>query len=227
MLLKVCGATTEHDIALLARTRTDWAGLWHGVPGGHADLTRPRLTALAATARTHGLRPVVVTLLDDPDRLRRAVTESGADCVQLHGFLPPRQLAVVRRALPHTTLVKVLHVTRGRVLEHAWISAYRDCGADIFLFDSLGDDGKVGSTGTPLDGSAAATALDRVDCPFLLAGGLSTPDLGPYQDLLRHPGLLGIDMDTAARDDEGHYDPVRIDRTASAWRKEFQRARIS
>ncbi len=225
MLLKVCGATSEADLSLLARTPANWTGLWYGVTDGHADLPLPRLAALAAQARAHGLKPVVVTLLDDPGLLRRAVDESAADTVQLHGFLPPRQLAAVRRALPHTTLVKVLHVARGRVLEHAWIPAYQQCGADVFLFDSLGDDGRVGSTGTPLDGPAAAGALDRVDRPFLLAGGLSDPSHGSYRELLRHPGLLGIDIDTAARDAEGRYDPARVVRMASAWRKEIRDVR--
>ncbi|MFG2869666.1 N-(5'-phosphoribosyl)anthranilate isomerase [Streptomyces sp. NPDC048338] len=227
MLLKVCGVTTQQDIAVLARTPTQWAGLWYGVAQGHADLDRSQLVSLAAAARTSGLSPVIVTLLSDPHGLSEVVNESGAAHVQLHGFLPPRQLALVREALPHATLVKVLHVAPGRVLEHTWIPAYQDCGTDVFLFDSFGADGRVGSTGTPLDGAAVTAALDRLDRPFLLAGGLSTPSEGEYRHLLGHPGFLGIDIDTAARHDDGRFDTVRIARTASTWREEHERVRVT
>ncbi|MFE2044240.1 N-(5'-phosphoribosyl)anthranilate isomerase [Streptomyces sp. NPDC059477] len=52
VLLKVCGATSRDDIALLAAAGTDLIGLWHGVTGGRADLPAARLTALAHTCRT-------------------------------------------------------------------------------------------------------------------------------------------------------------------------------
>ena len=38
-MLKVCGARTLADIELLAAAGADYVGLWHGVPGGHAELS--------------------------------------------------------------------------------------------------------------------------------------------------------------------------------------------
>ncbi|MFB6556238.1 hypothetical protein ACFCWX_40955, partial [Streptomyces sp. NPDC056405] len=54
VLLKVCGATSRDDIALLGASGADLIGLWYGVPGGPADLPLGRFAALAGACRTAG-----------------------------------------------------------------------------------------------------------------------------------------------------------------------------
>ena len=70
--VKVCGITEPAEIDLLARQQVDFVGLWHGVPGGPADLpldTWQRL--VAAAAATGRLAPVLVTFLKDVEEIRR------------------------------------------------------------------------------------------------------------------------------------------------------------
>ncbi|GAB2701765.1 phosphoribosylanthranilate isomerase [Kitasatospora kifunensis] len=218
MRLKVCGVTGEDQLRLLAGAPVDLVGLWYGVPGGPADLQLAELAHLAAVARAvGGPEPVLVTLLSDPAALCAAVAASGVSRVQLHGYTTPAQLRAVRAALPEAELLKVLHVRQGRVVESALLEAYQRAGADVFLFDSVGEDGRIGSTGIPLDASAVEAVLPRIDRPFLLAGGVSVAGARAHRAARQHPRFLGIDLDSGARTPDGAFHPGLIREIRAAW----------
>ncbi|MED7948962.1 hypothetical protein [Streptomyces sp. BE303] len=218
MRLKVCGVTGEDQLRLLAGAPVDLVGLWYGVPDGPADLDLPELVRLAECARSAGgPAPVLVTLLADPAALREAVTASGVSRVQLHGYATPAQVAAIRAELPGVELLKVLHVRDGRVLEKPLIGAYEQAGVDVFLFDSVGADGRIGSTGVPLDADAVEAVLGRLTKPFLLAGGISAVNSAAYRTVRSRPGFDGIDVDSAARGPGGAFDTQRVERIRSAW----------
>lgn len=147
--LKVCGARTRADLTLLAESGPTLVGLWHGVPGGPAELSEQHLAHLAATAIRLGLEPVLVTFLDDADRLARLARATGIRWIQLHAYQSPALVTELRHRLPYAVLVKVLHLSRGRCLERPFIGAFERAGCDLFLLDTVTDDGRVGSTGHP------------------------------------------------------------------------------
>jgi phosphoribosylanthranilate isomerase len=223
MLLKVCGvwgAGAERDLETLATAGVDLVGLWHGVPGGEADLTTPELVRLAAVARDYALEPVVVTFDSDVARLADAVRRSRARWVQLHAYQLPgvvRDLkAAVRR--PRVTVVKVLHVRGGRCVDLRLTRAYERAGVDAFMLDAATDDGRVGSTGESIPPEVAADIASRLSRPFLLAGGIDAAGRWAYRDLARHEGFVGIDVSTGARDERGRLRLRRIETINRAWR---------
>ncbi|MFF7995022.1 N-(5'-phosphoribosyl)anthranilate isomerase [Kitasatospora xanthocidica] len=222
--LKVCGARTRADLALLADTGPTLVGLWHGVPGGPADLEADHLADLAATAIRLGLEPVLVTFLDDPDRLARLARSTGIRWIQLHAYQSPALVADLRQRLPYAVLVKVLHLSRGRCLERAFTQAFERAGTDLFLLDTVTDDGRVGSTGQPLDPAHVHALLPRLNTPFLLAGGLNTTNRDTYRTVTDHPLYAGADIDTAARDRTGHLTHDAVTALTRAWHPRLQEA---
>ncbi|MEV8532239.1 hypothetical protein [Streptomyces sp. NPDC051211] len=211
--------TGEDQLRLLAGAPVDLIGLWYGVPDGPADLTLAEVVRLAGLARAvGGPAPVLVTLLADPAVLLEAVTASGVSRVQLHGYATPAQVAAIRAELPAVELLKVLHVRDGQVLEAPLIGAYERAGVDVFLFDSVGADGKIGSTGVPLAAGAVEAVLARLTKPFMLAGGISTVNAGAHRAARSHTGFVGIDVDSAARGAGGAFETPRIERIRAAWR---------
>ncbi|MCY0947681.1 phosphoribosylanthranilate isomerase [Streptomyces antarcticus] len=220
-LLKVCGATTPHDIEAAAAAGADCVGLWHGVPGGPSELEPNAVAALAAAARSAGLLPVLVTFLSDAAALAHLVRATGAGWVQLHAYQPPATVRALREALPPDVgIVKVLHVQEdGSCVERPLIGAYDRAGTDLFLLDTATGDGRIGSTGRTLDPARLAALLPRLTRPFLLAGGLTPAHRPAYEDIVRHPGYRGIDVDTAARDHTtGAFGTPEITALARAWR---------
>lgn len=219
MLVKVCGARTEADLEVLRAAGVDLAGLWHGVPGGHADLDLATAARLAAAARDEGgPEPVLVTLRDDPGAVAAAVRATGVRWVQLHGYGRPVSVRRLRDALgPGVALVKVLHLTGDGCVEAGLAAAYGRAGTDLFLLDRVGPGGRVGSTGLPVPDAVAAGAAAGLDRPFLLAGGVSAAGAGPFPGTVALPGFAGIDVDTAARGAGGSLCPARVAAVRAAW----------
>ncbi|MFJ6759300.1 N-(5'-phosphoribosyl)anthranilate isomerase [Streptomyces sp. NPDC091273] len=220
-LLKVCGATGLGDIEAAAAAGADCVGLWHGVPGGPSELALDGLAALVAAARPAGLLPVLVTFLADAGELAAIVRRTGVAWVQLHAYQPPAVVRALREALPaEVGLVKVLHVDEaGGCVERPLIGAYERAGTDLFLIDTATGDGRIGSTGAALDPGRLTALLPRLTRPFLLAGGLSAAGRPAYEDVVRHSGFRGIDVDTAARNRvTGRFGVPEIAALARAWR---------
>ncbi|MFG3510800.1 N-(5'-phosphoribosyl)anthranilate isomerase [Streptomyces sp. NPDC047821] len=221
MLVKICGATTAAEVRGVADAGADLIGLWHGVPGGRADLSAGRLAALAAEARATGrLEAVLVTFGPDAGALARLVGGQGPSWVQLHGYQPPGMVRALRELVPaDVRIVKVLHVEGSSCVEARLIGAYERAGTDVFLLDAVGAGGRVGSTAVSLDDSTVTALADRMERPFLLAGGLGAGNRDRFGGALAHPRFLGIDVDSAARGDDGLLARARAEAVARAWRE--------
>jgi len=223
MKIKVCGVsgeTAESDIELLGRAGVDAVGLWHGVPGGDADLSRAKLVRYAAMARANEVEPVIVTFESDAAALAHAVNDSGAKWVQLHAYQLPMVVQELKASVRRlgVKVVKVLHVRGRRCVDVRLVAAYERAGVDAFLLDVATPDGRVGSTGESIAPDVAAGVADHLSRPFYLAGGISATGSETYEELARHPGFAGIDVHTGARDAAGRLRARRIGAIDRAWR---------
>jgi len=220
MQIKICGITQDREVELLNALAVDLVGLWHGVPGGHAELSLVACAHLSAAARATGhLQPVLVTLLGDVDALEHAVRRTGVTSVQLHGYQPPAVVAALRRVIPSATrIIKALHVRGRRCLEAPLIRAYENAGVDVFLLDAVTADGRVGSTGQAVEGSVVLALAQRMARPFLLAGGIGPESWREHSASFRHPRCLGVDVDGNARARDGALDRDRLLAISRAWK---------
>lgn len=213
--VKVCGVTDPAEITGLESSGVDFAGLWFGVPGGPADLPLDVWRALVAETET--VSPVLVTFLKSADELGEALAGSGVEWIQLHGYQSPGLIRKLKRRDPGLKVMKVLHVRDGECLEESLIGAYEDAGTDIFLFDPVSAEGQVGSTGQTLDPSLVLSLADKLERPFLLAGGLSAANASEYEAVTSHPRFYGVDVDTNARGPDGKLSGERVAAIVSAW----------
>ncbi len=217
--LKVCGITEPGEIAILADEAVDFVGLWYGVPGGPADLPLDEWRGLvAATAAAGQLAPVLVTFMKDVKVLGEALEASPVHWVQLHGYQTPGLVRALKRIAPDVRVIKVLHVRGEDCVEGPLIGSYEKAGVDVFLFDAVSEDGRVGSTGQTLDVDYAGSLADLVSRPFLLAGGISAENRSEYASLVAHPRFLGIDVDTNARGPDGKVASANVEAISRAWK---------
>ncbi|MBV9013763.1 MAG: hypothetical protein JO272_17285 [Pseudonocardiales bacterium] len=215
--MKICGATRPADIDLLAGAGVDLVGLWHGVPGGHAELGIGALAALAHAAASGGLHPVLVTLQARAAAIRPVLAAARLGWVQLHGYQPPGTVHALKAADDDLRVIKVLHLRGGKCQERSLIGAYERAGVDYFLLDSVSEHGRLGSTAQALDVTVALALAEALSTPFLLAGGITVERAGQLRAVSDHPRFLGIDVDTGARGRDGCLDPARIADLRRAW----------
>jgi phosphoribosylanthranilate isomerase len=217
--VKVCGITEPSEIDLLGGQQVDFVGLWYGVPGGPADLPLDTWRRFgAAAAATGSLAPVMVTFLKEIDAVREALDESPVHWVQLHGYQTPGFVRAVKAISSAVRVIKVLHVRAGACIEERLIGSYEKAGVDIFLFDAVSEDGRVGSTGQTLDPELVASLADGLARPFLLAGGISAENREEFAALATHPRYLGIDVDTNARGSDGKVSAEKVAAICRAWK---------
>jgi phosphoribosylanthranilate isomerase len=218
VIVKICGATTPGEVSLLADAGVDLVGLWHGVPGGRADLPVESVAALARGAPGR-LEPVLVTFLGDAGALVDVVARTRVRWVQLHAFQPPGLVHALKAANDGLTVVKVLHVTGETCLERPLIGSYERAGTDLFLLDAATGDGRIGSTGQGLASPAVISLAGRLSRPFLLAGGISATNRPDFEAVVTHPRFAGIDVDTAARDANGRIRAKRVTAIRRHWNR--------
>ncbi len=218
--IKVCGITERPELDLLAARGVDFVGLWWGVPDGPHDLPLEDWRLLAdAAAATGRLEPVLVTFAKDASALQETLAGSPARWVQLHGYPTPGVVRKVKAIAPDIRVIKVLHVRGGECVEASLISSYERAGVDVFLFDTVTEDGRVGSTGIALDADVVAPLADQLTRPFLLAGGISASNRDQYAGLAGHSRFLGIDVDTNARGPDTKISGDSVEDIATAWRR--------
>jgi phosphoribosylanthranilate isomerase len=221
--VKVCGIVERSELDLLRAQSVDFVGLWWGVPGGPHDLERTRWRELAdAAAATGGLTPVLVTFSKDAEELSETLEGSGVRWIQLHGYPTPgtiRKVKAIRVGGGPIRVIKVLHVRGGECVEAPLLASYEKAGVDVFLFDVVTEDGRVGSTGQAIDPAVVAPLADKLSRPFLLAGGISAANREDYASLAAHPRFLGIDVDTNARATDGKISSENVEAISRAWKQ--------
>lgn len=218
MMLKVCGATTEADVRLLADAGADMVGLWFSVPAGRADLSVDRLAVLAAEARACGIIPILVTFSSDLPLLRHAIEASGVTWIQLHAYQPPPVIRGLRATFTgELNLVKVLHMRDGACVEKPFLSSYERAGTDYFLLDKVSADGRIGSTGQRLSSAEVMEVVDTLHRPFLLAGGISSDNRADYDPVVSHALFYGVDVDSAARNADGLFESSSVANLSRVW----------
>ncbi len=219
--LKVCGMVERSEIDLLAARGVDFVGLWWGVPGGPHDLERAQWQELAEAAAAEGITPVLVTFAKDADQLRETLAGSPVRWIQLHGYPTPgtiRKIKAIEVGGDPVRVIKVLHVKGGECVEAPLLGSYEKAGVDVFLFDVVSADGRVGSTGLAIDPAVVHELADKLTRPFLLAGGISAANREDYAALAAHPRFLGIDVDTNARTADGKVSSDNVEAISKAWK---------
>ena len=217
--VKVCGITEHAEIGRLARQEVDFVGLWHGVPGGRR---RPAAGDMAVARWGSGLRrrprSVLVTFFKNIEDVRRTLKARGA--LGAAPRVPNADfIAADQDIAPDVRVIKVLHIrSRKCIEEQELLGAYESAGVDVFLFDAVADDGRVGSTGQTLDPDLVAALAERLTLPFLLAGGISADNRERFAALAAHPRFLGIDVDTNARGPDGKISEEKVAAICGAWK---------
>jgi phosphoribosylanthranilate isomerase len=161
---------------------------------------------------------VLVTFSKDAELLREALETTQVRWVQLHGYPTPGFVRKVKAIAPDVRVIKVLHVRGGECVEASLLGSYEKAGVDVFLFDTVTEDGRIGSTGQTLDPAVVAPLADQLTRPFLLAGGISADNMEHYEQLAAHRLFLGIDVDTNARGADGMIGAENVAAIGRSWR---------
>lgn len=163
---KICGVTTEADLAAAVDAGADAVGFLVDVPvDSPREIDRGLAVDLAAAVPPF-VTSVLVTMPRAVQPVVRLQEQIGADAIQVHGTLAPEYVAGLGDRVDASVLA-VVDVSNERATDYAE-------AADALLVDSTDEDGG-GGTGETHDWARTLELRDAIDVPLVLAGGL-TPE---------------------------------------------------
>ena len=193
--VKICGTTTEQDLRVIEDAGADAFGVIV------TELDSPRrLSPDDARALVAASSPLITSVLVcTPDRPIDAVALVDIvepDCVQIHGHHSPDAIQEA---------VDVLACPVIAVTDPAGLEAYRAgaTGPAAVLVDSLTREG-AGGTGRQVDVGQVAAAIEGVDLPYIIAGGLQPENVGDVVTALQP---YAVDVASGVEAAPGRKDP--------------------
>lgn len=192
--VKVCGLTAETDRDVAVEAGANALGFLVDVPVDTERALAPARAAELIEGTPLFVTSVLVTMPDAAERALELLEVTGANAIQLHNDLPASAVSTVaeRGGAP---VLKAIDADPDAAARYAPV-------ADALLVDSRTPDG-AGGTGRRNDWARAAAIRETVECPVVLAGGL-TPD--NVDDAVAAVNPYAVDVSSGVERVEGRKD---------------------
>ncbi|MBC7130925.1 phosphoribosylanthranilate isomerase [Candidatus Bathyarchaeota archaeon] len=200
--VKICGITRLEDLEAACSLGADAVGFIVDVSESPRNLSPEVAEELIAKVPIF-VKSVIVTALNDPNRIVNLYERLKPDVIQVHGGTPEDILAL-RKRLPKARLIGALPVKSGSEIEKAAVFA---SFLDAVLVDSYVA-GRLGGTGVTHDWSISARIREMLHPkPLILAGGLNPENI---KEAVRIVKPYAVDVSTGVEAHPGLKDPEKI-----------------
>ena len=203
MFVKVC-CIADIDEARLA-IRASARGLVSAMPSGPGPIDEADIARIASAVPAP-TETFLLTSLIEAEAIAEQHGRCGTTAVQLVDALDEAELRRLRRLLPATRLVQVIHVTGPESVDEARAVAPL---VDTILLDSGNPRlavKELGGTGRVHDWATSRRIRDSVSVPVLLAGGLNP---GNAREAFERVMPAGLDVCSGLRPN-GRLDAERL-----------------
>jgi len=206
--IKICCIQSEAEARLAIAAGADALGLVGTMPSGPGPIDDELIAGIAA-----GVPPPVATFLltseTDPEAIIAHARRCRTNTLQLVDHIADHVYSRLRKALPGTKLVQVIHVAGEESLAEAAAAAAH---ADALLLDSGQPHAAIkilGGTGRVHDWALSRRIVEAVACPVFLAGGLRADNVRTAIAVVRP---FGVDICTGVRRaDDYSLDPDKLE----------------
>lgn len=197
--VKICGVTSEEDVALVAAAGADAIGVIAEVPvDTPREVSLDRARDLVCATPPY-VTSVLVTMGSNPDRIIERVEHTAPDALQIHGELGPGDLAYLRSNVDAALTAVIGPDER----ETAIVS---DAVVDAFVVDSTDDSG-AGGTGETHDWDRTHRLSTSIASPVILAGGLDPENV---ERAVETVAPYAVDVASGVESTGGVKDPVAV-----------------
>jgi phosphoribosylanthranilate isomerase len=209
--VKLCGLTSETDVALCADAGADALGFVVEYPLPVPwTLDRRRAADLMRGAAPFATRVAVVG--GDAATVLAIAEATEPDALQLHLDEDEATVTAIKQGVAGTgtRIVKAIRIRAGETPPAAEVldaaRRFLDAGADAILLDSK-TAGRAAGTGIPVDWALAAEVAAGLGAPLVLAGGLTPENVaGAIETVRPH----AVDVISAVEDAEHRKVPERV-----------------
>jgi phosphoribosylanthranilate isomerase len=205
MFVKVCCIADLGEARLAIRAGASALGLVSAMPSGPGPIDEAEIARIAAAVPST-TETFLLTALTEAEAIAEQQRRCGTTAVQLVDGVEEAELRRLRRLLPRTRLVQVIHVTGPGSVDEARAAAPL---VDTILLDSGNPRlavKELGGTGRMHDWAISHRICETVAVPVLLAGGLHP---GNAREALERVRPAGLDVCSGLRLN-GRLDAVKL-----------------
>ena len=197
-LIQVAGVHDIEETRLLLELGVDLIGIPLRLTVNAEDLSEADARDIS---RTFPEKICLITYLDTPETILELVQFLGVSVIQLHGDVDPAIIPHVKLVLPDLQIIKSLVIGKGSMADlEADVRAFAPHVA-AFITDTYNPEtGAEGATGLTHDWEISRQLTLRSPRPVILAGGLSSANVG---EAIRTVRPHGVDIHTGAEDVKG------------------------
>ncbi len=188
MFVKVCCIADLEEARLAIGAGASALGLVSAMPSGPGAISEDAIARIAA-AVPRNTQTFLLTALLDAEAIADQQRRCGTTAVQLVDAVAEPELRRLRRLLPDTRLVQVIHVIGPESLDEARAA---EPLVDTLLLDSGNPRlavKELGGTGRVHDWATSRRICEAVSIPVLLAGGLNPGNAREALERVRPAGL--------------------------------------
>ena len=195
MFVKICCIADLDEARLAIAAGASALGLVSAMPSGPGPIAEDQITRIAAGV-PRPTETFLLTALVQAEAIADQQRRCGTTAVQLVDRVEEPELRRLRRLLPDTRIVQVIHVTGPESVDEARAAAPL---VDTLLLDSGNPKlavKELGGTGRVHDWEHSRNIRDTVSVPVLLAGGLHP---GNARAALQQVEPAGLDVCSGLR----------------------------
>lgn len=206
MRVKICGIRNIDEAFLCVRAGAGALGFIVGVVHRTEDEITPARAASIISALPPFVCKVMVTHLEDAEKIVPVLKTTGADTIQLHSGIIAEEIRKIRKSVPWVKVIKAVHGNVDGVVQVAGYFAALHCVDAILVDTKIGD--RVGGTGITHDWIITRTLSEGLDKPIILAGGLKPENV---EDAVRTARPFAVDVNSGVEDEKGNKDFRRLE----------------
>ncbi len=199
--VKVCGIMDESELSLAVSEGADAVGFVVEIEESRHCISAGEAADLIRLVPVY-TKSVAVIAPQDVNEAERLAAKTGADVLQIHGSLAPRDLAELKSRV-HQKLIAA--VAAGAGGEGSKEAERFEMVADAILLDTMVN-GKLGGTGAVHDWDHSAAVVGSLNLPVILAGGLNP---GNVAEAIRKVGPYAVDA-SSGLETGGRKDPEKV-----------------
>jgi phosphoribosylanthranilate isomerase len=203
--VKICCIASVAEAQLAIRHGAMAVGLVSAMPSGPGVIDEQTIARIAAAVPSD-VATFLLTSKVDPQEIIDQQRRTGVSTLQLVDRIELCGYATLRRALPDTALVQVIHVNNADAVKEATTVAPH---VDAILLDSGNQKlaiKQLGGTGRVHDWSISRQIVQSVNVPVYLAGGLNSQNVA---DAVQRVNPFAVDVCSGVRSD-GQLDESKL-----------------
>jgi len=205
--IKICGIRNLIDAQYCIRCGANAIGVIVGALHKTEDELGPLSAELIfKRLNGNGIYKVMVTHIEDPDRVEELARKTGCNTIQIHSYMPVEDIRRLRRRFSGT-LIGMAHGNSSDVLDRV-DELVKSHAVDMVIIDTKTND-RFGGTGIAHDWILTARIVQKYpDTKFILAGGLNPDNVATA---IKTVSPFGVDVNSGVKRSDGLKDYRKVE----------------